>query len=242
MNLAIDIGNTYIKTALFDKREIKKFNLTKSEEINTLIDYFATLQFNKAIISSVITAPSRLIAVLKKKAPLTILSHSTSLPIKIKYATPQKLGNDRLAAAIGAYMLLPGKDVLVIDAGTCITYDLVDKKGNYRGGAISPGIAMRFAALKQFTGKLPLVKPALKVALTGNSTERSIRSGVQIGAMAEMQGIIDRYSVKYPGIRVVITGGDHDFFVGGLKNSIFADPYLVLKGLNHIIEYNAGKK
>ena len=145
-----------------------------------------------------------------------------------------------MACAVGANFLFPNQNVLAIDAGTCITYDFTDKKSNYWGGGISPGLMMRFNALNTFTAKLPLVVPLGNPALIGNSTETAIQSGVVNGVTAEMDGIINRYEQKYPGLRVILTGGDGPFFENRLKASIFASPDLVLLGLNSVLIHNVG--
>ncbi len=148
---------------------------------------------------------------------------------------------DRLAGVCGAIELFKETDTLVIDAGTCITYDFVDKQKNYFGGSISPGLKMRFKAVHTFTAKLPLVDSANAVGLIGDSTESSIQSGVINGMIAEIEGIIMRYQDKYPGLRVILCGGDTAFFENKLKASIFAAPDLVLIGLNSILIYNVNR-
>jgi type III pantothenate kinase len=160
------------------------------------------------------------------------------LPIKILYATPQTLGVDRIAGSCGALQLFPGKNTLVIDAGTCITYDFTDSSKQYYGGSISPGLKMRFQAVHTFTARLPLVSPAENPELIGNSTETSIQSGIVNGTVAEIDGIIDRYRQKYPDLQVILCGGDGPFFENKLKASIFASPDLVLIGLNSVLIHN----
>ena len=168
-----------------------------------------------------------------------LLTHLLPLPIQIKYKTPKTLGVDRIAAVCGAIDIFPNKDSLVIDAGTAITYDFVDRQGNYEGGAISPGIEMRFEALHTFTERLPLVTKTGDLPLIGSSTETCIRSGVLNGAIAEMEGIIINYKQLYPDLGVVLCGGDSLFFENKLKPTIFAAPDLVLSGLNRILLHNA---
>lgn len=151
------------------------------------------------------------------------------------------MGNDRIALAVAGSQLYPGRDVLIIGAGTCITYDFVSKNNEYFGGSISPGIHMRFKALNTFTDKLPLVQPENKPELIGNSTVGSITSGVMNGLYSEIDGIIDRYEKNFPEIQTILTGGDIIYFDKMLKNNIFANSNLVLKGLNMILDYNVGK-
>jgi type III pantothenate kinase len=172
------------------------------------------------------------------------LSSGTKLPFSNKYATPETLGNDRLSAVAGAHAEYPGRNVLVIDAGTCIKYDFITEDGEYLGGSISPGIQMRYNALHTFTQKLPSLSPlAIQPALIGDSTIGSIHSGVINGVMAEMQGIIQSYAGRFKNICVILSGGDIEIIkpVFSGKNNIFADPLLVLKGLNFILEHNVEK-
>jgi type III pantothenate kinase len=168
------------------------------------------------------------------------LHHQLPLPIRLNYATPHTLGMDRIAAVAGASAHFEKRDLLVIDAGTCITYDFLNKDLIYSGGAISPGIRMRFKALHTFTGQLPFInwKNGDHAEMTGDSTETSIVSGVVNGAISEVTGFIDHYRSHYDNLQVVMTGGDLETFDKALKNRIFADPNLVLLGLNKILRYN----
>jgi type III pantothenate kinase len=166
-----------------------------------------------------------------------ILSPALPLPITIQYDTPHTLGVDRIAGACGAKQLFPDVHTLVIDAGTCVTYDFTDSQGIYYGGGISPGLRMRFEALHTFTAKLPLVEPG-QAPLIGTNTETSIQSGVVNGMLAEMDGIIRQYQEKYPLLQVILCGGDGSFFENRLKASIFASPDLVLIGLNSVLIHN----
>ncbi|MGZ4038048.1 MAG: type III pantothenate kinase, partial [Bacteroidia bacterium] len=149
-------------------------------------------------------------------------------------------GSDRLAASVGAFGLYPGQDTLVVDAGTCVKYNFTNRNNEYLGGAISPGLQMRFKAMHQLTGRLPLVIPDDQFnKLVGTTTEESLLSGVINGLIHETDGFINDYKKQYPQLKVVFTGGDTSFFVKRLKNSIFADHDLVLKGLNDILIYNS---
>jgi type III pantothenate kinase len=174
-----------------------------------------------------------------KASKKILLNHLLPLPIQINYKTPETLGVDRIAAVCGAIDIFPNRSSLVIDAGTAITYDFIDGHGNYEGGAISPGIEMRFEALHTFTERLPLVTKNGDLTLIGNSTETCIRSGVLNGVVAEMEGIINNYKQLYPDLGVVLCGGNSFFFENRLKPTIFATPDLVLSGLNRILLHNA---
>jgi type III pantothenate kinase len=194
--------------------------------------------FENLIISSVKTDEALISSWASKAKRYFILNSDLPLPITNLYATPKTLGMDRLAAVCGAHQLFPSDNCLIIDAGTCITYDFKDKEANYHGGSISPGLAMRFKAVHTFTAKLPLVTPKPGVKLIGQSTETSIQSGVVNGLLAEIEGIIRQYLEKFPELQVILCGGDAGFFENQLKASIFASPELVLMGLNTILNYN----
>jgi type III pantothenate kinase len=164
------------------------------------------------------------------------------LPIKNNYATPATLGKDRLAGAVAAKFFFPNEHCLVIDCGTSTTYNFVTDKGEFLGGSISLGMAMRFKALPQFTAKLPLIEKGNIDGLIGNDTEMAIRTGVQLGAVHEMDGFVEAYVQRFGKIRTLLTGGETDYFVKHLKNKIFALENLVLTGLNEILIFNTDHK
>lgn len=248
MNLVIDAGNTLTKSALFSGNEIASFSSFEgisAESIKRTLELHPSVK--NIILSSVVDHDKEISNFLNGKYHFIELSHDTSLPLENLYESPQTLGKDRLAAAVGANFIYRGQDVLAIDAGTCIKYDYVNANNQYMGGAISPGIEMRFKALNQFTDKLPLVQYKYFDQLIGRNTEGSILSGVMNGITEEVKGVIARYEQQYPDIKVVFTGGYLKFFeksfnIGGKgKSNIFADPFLVLKGLNHILNFNERK-
>jgi type III pantothenate kinase len=175
----------------------------------------------------------------------TEFSANTPVPYKNSYKTPQTLGLDRIALVAAAFEKYPNKNVLVIDAGTCITYDFLDKSGTYHGGAISPGIAMRFMALNTFTDRLPLVsteKSAMdKSNFLGKSTLESIQAGVLVGVSHEITGFVEAYCEKHPDLTIILTGGDVQTLSKSIKNTIFAPAYFLLEGLNSILEFNKPK-
>jgi type III pantothenate kinase len=235
MNVVIDIGNTFIKLAIFNQNEL--IETVVEEEINekTIDSLLQKYAIGKGIYSSVRVTDKSLL----KKYNFLALSHHTPLPLAIKYKTPETLGLDRIAAVVGANTSYKNTNVLVMDLGTCITYDFITAKNQYLGGAIAPGFNMRFKALNQFTGKLPIVdykKEQLK--LVGDTTENSIISGVYNGMKNEILGTINSYSSQYESLKIVVTGGDINLFDLEPKNRIFADEFLVLKGLNEILNYN----
>jgi type III pantothenate kinase len=242
-NLILDFGNTLFKAAVFDQGNlIHKFSGEKlqKKDLIALKKTFPELQ--KAIYSTVIDLNQDIKDYLFAEFQTQELDHHTVLPIQNNYSTPETLGKDRLAAAVGAALLYPKKNLLVIDAGSSITYEIVTYDGIYLGGSISPGISMRFKSLNHYTRKLPLVKPSdAKIKLLGQNTEEALLSGVLNGVIAEVDGIIDRYKTGISDISVIFTGGDLKHFDKNLKNNIFAAENLVLQGLNFILEYNDNK-
>ena len=245
MNLVLDLGNTYGKIAVCEQKkvvEVAGYDKITSREISYFNVRYSDLK--GAIVSSVVNYSRELIDYLGMLYETCIeLNHSTPIPLQNKYATPDTLGYDRIAAAVGAYTICPGKNVLVIDAGTAITYDIVTSKGEFIGGNISPGLEMRFKSLHKYTNRLPYLERPEKVPdLVGSSTREAIQSGVVNGLLFEIKGFIADISKLYPRLQVVLTGGDAKYFVGKLKNSIFVDPNLNLIGLNRILEHNAERE
>lgn len=234
-NLVIDIGNSRIKSAVFQGEEMVGDHIFNSLEEATV--FWKDMEFENCLVSSVRYGNEEL----KKTLPFDFhfLDHETPLPIINGYSTPNSLGLDRIAAAIGAWQLGSKGTVLAIDMGTCITFEFVDNLSIYRGGAISPGMAMRARAMHEFTAKLPLIKVKDKPEkLTGDSTVSCMESGIWYGLEFEMMGQIEAYSLKFPEIRVFICGGDAQSFVSMAKDHIFVVPNLVLFGLNCILNHN----
>lgn len=242
-NLILDFGNTLYKAAVFDKGNlIHKFSGEKlqKKELIALKKLYPKLK--RTIYSTVVDLNLEFKNYLHSEFQTIELNHHTPIPIQNTYKTPETLGKDRLAAAIGAAQLYPKKNLLIIDAGSSITYDVVTYDGFYLGGSISPGISMRFKSLHHFTDKLPLISPSdSKSKLIGQNTEESLLSGVLNGVLAEVDGIIDRHKKGLSDILVIFTGGDLKHFDKNLKNNIFAAENLVLQGLNFILEYNDNK-
>lgn len=239
MNLIIDIGNTLTKLALFENKDMCGYAVIEGCEPEPMFDF---CEKNKGITHCILSAVkeySEAISDFLRNNYTTIFFDSgTRLPIINGYETPLTLGNDRIAAAVGAINVFKNCDVLSIDAGTAITYDFIDASSTYLGGGISPGIRMRFKALHTFTGKLPLIEMDEDAPLIGSNTRHSIASGVLNGTIAEVEGIIDRYQAIYPDIKIILTGGDHNYFDKRLKVKTFAAPNLVLEGLNLILNFN----
>ncbi len=240
MNLVIDIGNTSTKINLFqDSRHldtIQSDNLTV-ELIKKIISNLGIC--NRCIISASGNIPETSLAYLKSIIPSTIVfSQQTPKPFKTKYKTPNTLGLDRLAAVAGAIEIYPGKNVLIIDAGTAITYDIKDETDEHIGGNISPGLEMRFKALNNFTARLPLINPQKDFYFLGEQTNDAIRNGVMNGILFEIRGMINETKKNYRNLTVILTGGDAPFFDNQLKKAIFVYPKLVSIGLNTILNYN----
>ena len=239
MNLVIDIGNTRTKFSVMNRGEVLitvPVDELKPEHIGLLKHEYPDLQ--KAILCSVKDYPVALKAELERFEKFIELDESTPLPVKNLYKTPGTLGKDRIAAAVGAFDLYPESNLLIIDAGTAITYDIVNASGEFLGGNISPGIEMRFQALHTFTGKLPLVKRQPFDKLFGTTTEEAILAGVQNGVIFEVDKAIDTFKDFYKNLKVIITGGNADFFERKLKNSFFVNFNLIALGLNRILEHN----
>ena len=239
MNLVIDIGNTIAKIAVFRDGSIVEIFYDSNQTLEQLPDICAKYPIDKAIVATVIDLGERVLAQLAHlPVPLLWLDEKTPLPVENLYETPQTLGYDRMAAVVGANEQFPGKDILVVDAGTCITYEFIDAAGRYHGGNISPGVQMRFKALHEFTGRLPLVVREGRRLPLGKDTDTAMREGVLKGMEYEISGYITTMKHKYPELLVFLTGGDDFSFDTNLKSIIFADRFLVLKGVNRILNYN----
>ncbi len=239
VDIILDLGNTNQKIACFDNNhlvDIKQYTKITEEVIEQTARQYGP--FRNGILSSVIIHPAALEETLSGLCPFLILDESTPLPVRSSYQTPATLGKDRIAAVIGGHSIFPGSNLLVIVAGSCLTYDFITSESVYAGGAISPGLTMRFRALHTFTGKLPFIEKAGPVPLTGETTETSIRSGVVNGMVAEMEGIVARYSHHYPHMKILISGGDEVFLANRLNFRNFAVPNIVIIGLQKILAFN----
>ena len=237
MKLIIDIGNTAVKTALFEDKELISSSVLNDSTLHNILVFVGKQVISNTIISSVKPVDSDLKQIIQH-FDAYFLNENTPLPITIDYKTPDTLGRDRIAAVVGASFLFPKQDVLVVDAGTCLTIDFINKKKEYKGGRISPGIMMRYKALNQFTSNLPLSEFSDSSMLLGNDTSSSIISGVQQGILSEVREIINVHKKENKQSIIAVTGGDCFFFEKELKISIFANPFLVIEGLNEILDYN----
>ncbi len=238
MNLVIDKGNTCSKVAVFDGEKMIFCQREEILSIPYLESMFRQFQISNAILSTVSGIDGSILDFLSSQCNFTLFTVKTPMPIKLAYVTPETLGSDRLAAVLGAYFLNPQENFVVIDCGTCITYEVfVDNC--YLGGNILPGMQMRFKALSSGTAGLPMVNPQEGDLLFGKDTISAIRAGVQNGIVYEMEGFITAIQERFGKLNVFLTGGDCHFFEKCLKNRIFAVENLTLIGLNELIEHNA---
>lgn len=242
MNLVIDVGNTRVKAAVFEQDRLVEVVVFFTKQLLPEIKKISiTYAIDKAILSNVGHISEPIVSDLHQILPLQVLDSSMNFPFTNSYATPNTLGLDRLCLAYSAFLTFPQKNVLVIDAGTCITYDFIGATTTYYGGAISPGLQMRYKALHNQTAKLPLLEISMFQNFIGNSTEESIHSGIVNGVLQEIKGVISQYKNKYLDLTVVLTGGDTNFLSKQLKSSIFANQNFLLEGLNRILIFNNNK-
>ncbi len=239
MLLAIDVGNTRIKGAVFENDTIlEQFIFLKKDlkkNIENILKKFQRVAF--LTVASVGSLDKNDFLGFGERLQVHFVSHEDSFPFVNLYETPKTLGMDRMVLAAGAVLRFPNQNRLVIDAGTCITYDFVDENDNYLGGAISPGLRLRYEALHNFTARLPLLELDSPKSIIGNSTSQSIHSGVVNGAINEIDGFINDYKQHYSKFTIILTGGDAEFLAKRLKNTIFANSNFLLESLSHLYQY-----
>lgn len=236
--LCFDFGNTRKKVAVFEGNEIIKTLVLQddtSATIRSLIDIYKP---KKSILSSVINHNPEIETILTDRSRFHLLGYQSKLPITTPVGKPETIGADRLAIAAGGVHFYPGKNLLLIGLGTCITTNFVNKYKELIGRSISPGLEMRLKSLQYYTAKLPLIAPKPDVPLMGYDTETNILSGVILGMAYELDGFIAAYEEKFDNFNVVLTGGDLQHLASHLKSRIFADPELIFKGLYAISEVN----
>lgn len=243
MILTIDAGNTRIKGAVFEDRTLIEafvFPLTDFKiGVSKILENHQ--EITDMVVASVRNIPLEDFLLFENRVKVTVISHESAFPFINTYETPLTLGIDRMVLASGAVLAFPKQSRLIIDAGTCITYDFVDGHDQYLGGAISPGIRLRYEALHQYTAKLPLLERQMPESFIGKSTDKSIHSGVVNGVVHEIDGFIRQYQQQYPKFTIILTGGDADFLAKQLKNTIFANSNFLLESLNHIFQYTDQK-
>ena len=241
MDLILDIGNTLAKIAVYstDGDMLHRSSVAVSElgkALDLLEETYPNIDW--CMFSTVAKVNAKDLERLEERYKLLQLTSDLPVPFTNKYESRKTLGVDRIALVSGAIQKYPNANVLVIDAGTCITYDFIDATATYYGGAISPGLTMRYKAMHTFTENLPLLERIKEVSLIGTNTQDSMHSGVLLGMAYEVEGYINAYRKKFPDLITVLTGGDAQFLRDTIKNDIFANPNLLLEGLLNILNYN----
>ena len=239
INLCLDVGNTNSKIAVFKGEEMIFFRKVKRILVKHVKEIYKKYRYNKVIYSLTGAISPYVLGHLERNYHLLELNHHTPIPIGNDYQTPETLGRDRIAGMVGAYSLYPSQNNLVIDAGTCITYDFLNVDNIYIGGNIAPGVEMRLMAMNRFTDKLPLVEKKRNDQFLGTSTRTALQNGAVLGTKCEIDSFIMLLRGKYNQINVILTGGDAIFFAEMIKTKIFVHPNLVLYGLNKILAFNA---
>ena len=243
MNLVVDIGNTLLKLAVFDGGRLVAQQCVGELREETFAGLLGGARAARAVVASTRgEAPAIVEAVRRHTDYLLEFTPATPVPIGNAYLTPATLGRDRLAAAVGAATLYPGRNALIVDFGTAVTLDFVSADGVFRGGCISPGMAMRFRALHEYTAALPLCDATDSAELLGRTTDEAVRLGVMNSLAFEIEGYIARMQGEIEDLCVIFTGGDTNFFAKRIKNTIFANCNLVFWGLNRILEHNASEE
>ena len=239
MLLTIDVGNSRIKVAVFEHNKQVDFFIFETNEalknFENIFQKYPNLQ--KIILSSVGKLENELVDLIQNRFPTEIIDRKSKFPFTNLYATPETLGIDRMVLAAGATLIYPNQNKLIIDAGTCITYDFVNAENQYLGGAISPGIKIRYKSLNNYTSKLPLLTLSEDFEIIGNSTKSAIHSGVINGVIFEIEGFISQYSLKNQDLTIILTGGDAEFLAKRLKSTIFANSNFLLESLNILSIY-----
>ena len=241
MNLIIDEGNSSIKIALFEENRCKIFKKIENETVLAqFLQEFSLGELKAAAVASVVKDAEQRFSFLNNILPEVLYLNALSpMPFVNKYATPKTLGIDRLALAAAGVHHFPNCNVLIIDAGTCITFDVVTKNKEYLGGAIAPGIGMRLRAMHEFTSKLPFIEEQDydNEEFIGNTTQSCMLSGVYCNVVQEIEGVIGLYKQRFQDLEVILTGGNHFYLQKRIKSRIFASSLVLVEGLNAILEY-----
>ncbi len=238
MYLTIDIGNSFAKLAIFHDGEIVYKERHHKLLVGNVDKLYKKFLFSRAILSSTRVIDRRIITAIQRRYDMIILDHNTAIPIKNLYRTPETLGRDRLAAMVGAYVQYPKQNCVIIDLGTCNTFDLVDKNGTYQGGNISPGVDMKLKAMNHFTSKLSLPVRQYNDDPIGKDTTSALQNGAFWGTIFEIESFIHRMNALFTPLNVILTGGDAEIFGSKLNSKIFVAPNIVLIGLHEILKYN----
>jgi type III pantothenate kinase len=237
--LCLDFGNTRLKVAVFDNEALQEIIFLREDAFSHLEEILTLYQPQASILSSVIHHDPAIEEVLVAKTHFHKLSDKSRLPFTIPVGKPETMGADRIAAAAAAVSLFPAQNILAITLGTCITYNFIDSQHQFLGGSISPGMAMRFRSMHDYTAKLPLVQGHWNVPLIGYDTATNLQSGVVWGMVTEIEGIIELYKSRYGNFNALLTGGDLPNILPHVKKEIFADPELIFKGLYAIRTVNS---
>ena len=243
MNLIIDVGNSFVKLAVFKDNSIVVKHKVKSKDVLKTLRKIR--KNHKTVVRAIISSVGKLrktdAAYVEKYYDTITLNSETKIPFENLYSTPKTLGIDRIALVSASVEQFSDKNVLIVDAGTCITFDFITLNNQYLGGAISPGLRMRYNALHNFTANLPLLETKTPKNIVGDSTASSMHSGVVQGVLLEIDGAIQKYKLKYPDLTIILTGGDANFLSKQLKSSIFANSNFLLQGLNYILQFNSNE-
>ncbi|MCB0687046.1 MAG: type III pantothenate kinase [Saprospiraceae bacterium] len=239
--LTVDIGNSRTKLGVFNDKSLQHVEILDKLTVTYLKKVMNNFSVSYVIVSTVQHLSRYMAKLVNESDHIFLLSPFMHLPFQVAYKTPETLGLDRLAGAAGAWSLFPRQSSLIIDAGTCLKYDLVSEKGVYLGGNISPGLHMRLKSMHLLTDKLPQVEPYKRYQAMGVDTTSALQVGAGTGAIHEIEGFIQEYKKMFGKLNILLTGGDSHFFVSKLKTKIFEAPNLVLQGLNEILDYNVQK-
>jgi type III pantothenate kinase len=239
MVLVIDVGNSRIKAAVFESNTLQELRVVVAEEVSIQVSKIIQKhpKIKAIVLSSVGNSILDLLQEVAQTIPVYSISQQSIFPFRSAYATPTTLGVDRMVLALGAVLQFPGQNRLVIDAGTCITYEYISSDDVYLGGAISPGIEMRYKALHAYTAKLPLLEKKYPEYPIGNSTAESMHVGVVQGVLHEIEGTIAAYEAQLGKFIIILTGGDAEFLAKRVKNTIFANSNFLLEALNQTYQY-----
>ncbi|MFM9987977.1 type III pantothenate kinase [Flavobacterium sp.] len=239
MILIIDVGNTRIKSAVFEQDTLVEVNFFSNESFKTSIENILK-KFDKItnlVIASVGILEKEAFQSFSNQVKINFISRESNFPFQNNYISPSTLGIDRMVLSAGAVLQFPKQNRLIIDAGTCVTYDFIDDKDVYHGGAISPGIRLRYEVMHNYTAKLPLLSIEESEKVIGNTTNQSLHSGVINGITFEIDGFIDSIKSKNENFIIILTGGDANFLAKRLKNTIFANSNFLLESLNNLYQY-----
>lgn len=238
-SLVIDAGNTFVKYAVFEEKlMLEKQTFPFSKSLEGLAALFNKYRPHNAILCAVSDVHGSLLAELKTQIKVLEVHYTMKLPFQNRYTSPASLGNDRIALVSGAALLYPKEPVLIIDAGTCVTFDLINAQAEYYGGSISPGLQMRYQALHHFTGRLPGLNPKADAGYAGTNTQEAIHAGVFTGFLYEIQTRTAQYLAENENLTIILTGGDLEYLRIETKNRIFANPNFLLQSLHALLDYN----